>query len=115
MKLNDKQLISILAECASACHHCSTACLEEEDVKMMANCIKLDLDCAAICEISAAFLSRNSENAKFMLHECVEICTRCAAECAKHEDMEHCRKCAEVCRKCADACKRSSNTLFHSN
>ena len=115
MKTNDKQLITVLAECASACHHCSTACLEEYDVKMMANCIKLDLDCAAICEISAAFVSRNSEHAKNLLQECVEICNKCAIECSKHEHMEHCKRCAETCRKCADICKKASNTLFHSN
>lgn len=35
-------------QCAAACNHCSTACLQEQDVKMMARCIALDMDCAAI-------------------------------------------------------------------
>lgn len=115
MKTSDKQLITILAECASACHHCSTECLNERDVTLVAGCIKSDLDCAAICEVTAAFISRNSLHSKHLLHECVEICLECAEQCAKHEHMEHCRKCAEVCKKCADACKKASSTLFHSN
>jgi hypothetical protein len=40
--------------CADACDYCSIACLQEDDVKMMAECIRLDLDCAAICRLAAA-------------------------------------------------------------
>lgn len=34
--------------CAVACDHCAAACLQEADVKSMARCIALDMDCAAI-------------------------------------------------------------------
>ena len=30
--------------CADACDYCSIACLQEDDLKMMAECIRLDLD-----------------------------------------------------------------------
>lgn len=33
---------------AAECNHCATACLEEQDVAMLAKCIKLDIDCAEI-------------------------------------------------------------------
>ena len=39
--------------CAVACNHCAAACLQEDDVKMMAGCIALDIDCAAICRVAA--------------------------------------------------------------
>lgn len=48
-------------QCAAACNHCSTACLQEQDVKMMARCIALDMDCAAICQLASAHASQMSE------------------------------------------------------
>src|ERR1700681_4582009 len=44
--------------CADACDYCSIACQQEDDVKMMAECIRLDLDCAAICRLAAAYMAR---------------------------------------------------------
>ena len=36
-------------ECAEACDTCAAACLRETDPRMMARCIMLDDECAAIC------------------------------------------------------------------
>lgn len=112
MKISDKQLITILSECASTCHYCSIACLDEPHVNQLTNCIKLDMDCAEICEVAASFISRSSGHVKHLLKECIELCQLCAGECEKHEHMEHCKKCAESCRKCADACKKFTSTVF---
>jgi len=106
MKTQDKTLLTMLADCAAACYHCSTACLEEKDVQMMAACIKLDMDCAQICSTTVAFVARGSEHVGHLLKECAEICRKCAKECEKHTHMEHCKQCAEACRKCAEACSR---------
>lgn len=40
--------------CAVACDNCAVSCLQEEDVKMMARCIALDMDCAQICRMAAS-------------------------------------------------------------
>ena len=104
MHEQNKSLIEILSRCAAVCSHCATACLDEDDVKMMARCIKLDIDCAEICGLAASFAARGSEYADHILNECSEICIACADECSKHSQMEHCRKCAETCRECAEAC-----------
>jgi len=98
------ELLEALGRCAGECNHCATACLDEEDVHMLSRCIKLDLDCAAICQLTASFVTRDSEHANHLLRECAEICEACAEECEKHAHMEHCRTCAEACRHCADAC-----------
>ena len=98
-------LIKELGKCAAECSHCATACLEEEDVKMMARCIKLDIDGAEICRVAAAFVARGSEHAEHLLKECAEICEACAEECEKHSHMDHCRRCAEACRRCAEVCQ----------
>jgi len=108
MNNNNLQLITILAECALACNNCSTACLEEKDIQKMAECIRLDMDCAQICAVTAAFVGRNSDHAKHLLKECAEICRKCADECGKHSDMEHCKTCAEACRNCANACDKAA-------
>ena len=100
----NKKLIEILATCAATCNYCLAACLDEKDVKMLARCIKLDIDCAEICTLAISFISRSSEHAEHLLHECADICEACAAECEKHSRMEHCRECADICRTCAEAC-----------
>src|SRR5438067_10688468 len=100
---NHQALIQKLLDCALACEHCATACLQEEDVKMMAGCIKLDRDCADICIQAARLLQRDSDIAHQYLVLCEEICRLCAAECGKH-DADHCRQCAQACQTCAEAC-----------
>ncbi|HKR06979.1 MAG TPA: four-helix bundle copper-binding protein [Bacteroidia bacterium] len=103
MHQEHKEIIRQLNDCANECNHCFNACLQEDDVKMMARCIELDRDCADICQLTASMLARNSEHAHHLLKECADICEACAEECAKHKN-EHCKSCAEACRKCAEAC-----------
>lgn len=90
--------------CAQACEHCATACLAEPEVGAMAKCIRLDKDCAAVCWLAAAFLSRRSEFDTEVCRLCASVCDTCATECGAHAH-EHCRRCAEACRACADACR----------
>lgn len=90
--------------CADACDHCLAASLQEANVKMMARCIALDVDCAAICRLAAGYMSRGSEFTDQICALCAQICQVCADECGNHQ-MEHCRACAEACRKCAEECR----------
>lgn len=48
--------VLILSNCAAECNHYVTACLGEPDVEKLAHCIKLDIDCADICLLTAAFV-----------------------------------------------------------
>jgi hypothetical protein len=79
------------------------ACLKEDNVKMMARCIALDMDCAAICQLAAATIARGSEHTKEICELCADICEACAEECGKHK-APHCQSCAAACRACAVAC-----------
>lgn len=97
--------IATCYDCAAACDHCATACLQEPDPKAMARCIALDLDCADLCRLSAAFMARGSDFAKEICTLCAKVCEECGAECAKHQ-VEHCQACAAACRRCAEACRR---------
>lgn len=104
--VQNRALLDALTKCVEECNHCAAACLEEQDVKMLARCIKLDIDCAEICSLAVSFVARGSEHAEHLLHECADICEACAEECEKHSSMgrAHCKRCAEACRACADAC-----------
>lgn len=106
MNTKHVETLKALLECLQECNHCFDACLNEDDVKMMADCIRLDRECADICAFTAQALMRNSPVSDELLKACAAICERCADECAKHE-AEHCKKCAEACRKCAEACRKA--------
>ena len=97
------QLITELQNCSTECNICLAACLDEEDVSMMARCIELNTDCSGICTLAASFLARDSESVATLLALCSEICRACADECMKH-DAEHCKKCANICYECARMC-----------
>jgi len=94
----------MLLDCALTCEMCATACLSEKDVAMMAECIRLDRDCADICRQGATLLQRDSKIGHQFLVICEEICRMCANECRKYYQMEHCKQCAEICLRCAEAC-----------
>ena len=89
--------------CEAACLHCASACLQEPDVKMMARCIALDMDCAQLCQAPVALMCGGSDLAPALCKVCAQACQACGDECAKH-DMDHCQQCAEACRRCAEAC-----------
>ena len=93
--------------CADACHRCAAACLHEDNVRAMARCIALDLDCAATCALTAGALARGSELIGAIASLCAEACEACGAECGRH-DHDHCRACADACRRCAEACRKMS-------
>jgi hypothetical protein len=90
--------------CALACEHCAAACLEEPDVASMTACITLDRDCAEVCRLAAAWMTRNSERAGALCQLCAEVCEACAEECARHAP-DHCQQCAHACQACADECR----------
>ncbi|AXI08769.1 four-helix bundle copper-binding protein [Oceanobacillus zhaokaii] len=99
-----QELIQSLHECAVACNHCYGACLKEEDIKMMTECIRLDRECADICSFLEQALSKNTPFVSELASVCAKICESCGNECKKHNH-EHCQKCADACFKCAEACK----------
>lgn len=90
--------------CAVACEHCAASCLSESNVQEMAECIRLDLDCAAICRLASAYMARGSRFAKDLCGLCATACEACGAECERHSPA-HCQECAQACRRCAQACR----------
>ena len=78
----------------------------------MRQCIRLDLDCAAVCDAAAAVLGRagtpNWALTASLLEACASACGACATECERHADtMAHCKLCAAECRACEAACREA--------
>lgn len=106
-------MIDSCLECIQAC---ADACLGEGNVEMLARCIRLDLDCADVCEATAKILSRQVALEPEMAQPVVEACARAVKlrgdECEQHADHhEHCRVCMESCRRCEEACNRVLQSL----
>lgn len=96
-------------DCAQTCASCADASLAEGDVKMLARCIRLNLDCTDMCTATGALATRHLVIESAILREilaaCALTCRRCQEECAKHASHHaHCRVCAEVCARCSEAC-----------
>jgi hypothetical protein len=103
--------IQTIYECADACITCADACLGEQQMQMLVRCIRLNQDCADVCEVTGKMLTRQVEPdpsvIRAQLQACIAACHACAQECERHAQMhEHCRICAAACRQCADACGR---------
>lgn len=104
--MDEQQMKACLEACQScikACNTCFDACLREEHVGMMADCIRLDRECAEICGLAVQAMTRGSSFMKEICKLCASICEACGDECAKHRH-EHCQACAEACHACAKAC-----------
>lgn len=104
------QCIEECFSCAATCTSCADACLSEESVSELRKCIRLNLDCADVCDVTGRVLMRQTEydapTSKAQLQSCREACRTCAEECERHAEMhEHCRICAEACRRCEKACE----------
>lgn len=73
---------------------------------MMARCIRLDMECAAICYAAAQLMSLGSATAKEVCRICADVCEACGNECMQHKHMPHCLECAEACKRCAEECRK---------
>jgi hypothetical protein len=105
------ECIEACFDCGQACVACADACLGERDPAQLVACIRLNNDCADICETTGKILSRQTaldrNVVQAVIQACATICGACATECEKHASrMEHCRVCADACRICEEACQR---------
>lgn len=105
------ECIEACLDCEQTCTSCADACLGEEMRDPLVRCIRLNQDCANICDTTGRLLSRQTEPEWSVLRAqaalCAQVCRTCGAECQKHAQMhEHCRVCADSCRQCEQACNQ---------
>jgi len=72
---------------------------------MMAKCIQLNMECAALCYAAAQVMSIGGKKAKELCRICADACNACSEECSKHNS-EHCKECAAACKVCAEECSK---------
>ena len=97
--------------CGKTCDACADACMGEENLQKLVECVRLDMTCSDICIATGRVLVRptpsDTSAVRHQLQSCARICEICADECDKHASIhEHCRICAEECRQCKDHCDR---------
>ena len=100
-----KKCIEACYLCATACDNCAASCLDEENLEMMREWIKLDMQCANICRLAAQFMTLNSGSAQDLCRLCADVCQKCGDECGKHEH-DHCQDCSSACHHCAEQCRK---------
>ena len=108
--------VETIASCAQVCNSCADACLAEPMVADLVRCIRLNLDCADVCQATSQVLTRQTATEpalwRDLVNACRTACRVCAEECERHADMhEHCRICAESCRRCEEACNAAVKTI----
>jgi hypothetical protein len=121
-KIEDAGPLAVCIEacfaCAQTCGACADACLAEPRRAELLRCIRLNTDCADLCEVTGRMLSRQTETEPRLVEDltrlCALACRLCAEECARHAPhMEHCRVCEEACRACIEACEVLGAAVTH--
>ena len=69
--------------CVETCTACADACLSERDVSHLVACIRLNLDCAAVCNATGNIMARSNKAGHRQLLEaqlanCIAFCRACA-------------------------------------
>jgi len=110
------QCIDQCFDCTQTCISCADACLAEPTVNELKQCIRLNLDCADVCETTARLASRRTGSNQDLLQQtlqlCANACRMCGAECQRHAArMEHCRICADACKACEQACQQAMSSV----
>ena len=95
-------------ECINGCLACHATCLqtvehclEKGGAHAAREHIRLLLDCAELCEVSAHVMIRQSPFQGRICALCAEACRACEADCRSMGDVVDLR-CAESCRRCAE-------------
>lgn len=66
--------------------------------------VKIMIDCIEMCQLSADFITRESDMHVISCAACADVCDRCAVSCEQIGG-DHMLACADICRECADACR----------
>jgi hypothetical protein len=89
----------------TACNQCYDACLKEDNLSEMSDCIRFDRECADFCAYLEQAIGRGTRYVNELAFLCAKICDDCGNECKKHQH-DHCQDCAKACLKCAEECRK---------
>ena len=104
--LDSQDCIEACTQCAQVCLQAAmNHCLEQGGEHVAPAHLRLMMDCADICQLSARLQLGSSEFAEDFCALCAEVCLACADSCDTLSGMEDC---AEACRQCAASCETMS-------
>lgn len=100
-----QQCIQNCLDCSRICTETISYCHEQGGKHTVPAHIKLMLDCAEICQLSAHFMLRGSGFHTQTCAVCAEVCNACAESCEQFGDDAKMNNCADICRRCASSCR----------
>jgi hypothetical protein len=110
----------VLGECIEACALCEFACVSCADVCLgqpilgpLRRCIRLNLDCADLCALTAHLVARafsaEPKLVQAQLEICASLCAACEKECRKLSPWnDQCQLCAHACSHCEALCREAA-------
>lgn len=98
-------LLNYIYECQTKCKSCFNRCLEEQSLDVMRKCLKLTVECANVCELTASSIMFEGDFSPEMLEICISSCEACRIECSTHNNI-YCAECAAMCGECSEACRK---------
>lgn len=102
----------MMSDCVAECEKANRACLEtlryclERGGSHAAPAhVRMLMDCAEICQVTANFMLRGSAVHGIACGACAEICNLCADTCETFSGDSKMAECADICRTCAKSCR----------
>jgi hypothetical protein len=109
----EAECIEACLDTAQICRISADACVEEDAVAELRECLRAEQDCAVICSATAQVLARlgfpEPGDGRAVLVPLLEACRAavriCRDACRRHDEVyEHCALAAEACERCEEAC-----------
>src|SRR3546814_10238599 len=76
--------------CSDICTSCADACIAEDKVADLRQCIRVCLDCADVCDMAFKVGTRRTGSNEMLLRStlelCIQACEICAQECGRSEE-----------------------------
>lgn len=94
----------VVRTCANVCNETLAYCLGQGGDHVEETHIRLLVDCAEICNVTANLVGRGSEYADNLMEVCGEVSKACEESCEGFEGDETMTRCADACRACAEHC-----------
>ncbi|MFE7629120.1 four-helix bundle copper-binding protein [Kocuria sp. NPDC057446] len=110
----EARCIEACLETAQVCRIGADACVEEEAVAELRECLRAEQDCGVVCAATAQVLARlgfpEPGDGRAVLVPLLQACRAaarvCRDACRRHAEVyEHCALVAEACERCVEACE----------
>lgn len=112
MEEMEDQVVDCIEDCINCHSYCLQTiqhCLHIGGDHAQPDHIRLLMDCAQICQVSADFMMRSSDWDGLVCSVSADICDTCADDCERFREDEFMMECAEICRKCAKSCQEMAS------